>query len=60
MSDLPGFEFFQKIAKIVEETSLPFFRHTLSIDNKDKTGFDPVTIADRKTEIALREFIHQR
>ena len=60
MSDLPGFEFFQKIAKIVEETSLPFFRHTLSIDNKDKSGFDPVTIADRKTEIALREFIHQQ
>ncbi|WP_370541005.1 histidinol-phosphatase [Bartonella sp. B10834G3] len=59
MTNLPGFDFFEKLAQIAADTSLPFFRHSLSIDNKDKEGFDPVTIADRKTEIALREFIHQ-
>lgn len=58
MSNLPGFEFFKQLAQIIENTSLPFFRHPISIDNKEKAGFDPVTIADRETEIALREFIH--
>lgn len=59
MSNVPGFEFFKKLSDIVEHTSLPFFRHPLSIDNKDLNGFDPVTIADRETEIALREYIHR-
>lgn len=59
MNNLPGFEFFKQLAQIIEDTSLPFFRHSLSIDNKEKNGFDPVTIADRETEIALREYIHQ-
>ena len=59
MSNVPGFEFFKKLADIVKNTSLPLFRHPLSIDNKDLNGFDPVTIADRETEIALREYIHR-
>lgn len=59
MYNLPGFEFFKKLSEIIEDTSLPFFRHPISIDNKDTKVFDPVTIADRETEIALREFIHR-
>ncbi|WP_297322181.1 inositol monophosphatase family protein [uncultured Bartonella sp.] len=60
MDNLPDFDFFEKLARIIADTSLPFFRHKLLVDNKDETGFDPVTIADRKTEIALREAIHEK
>lgn len=61
MTNLPSFDFFKKLAQIIEDTSLPFFRHKLLIDNKDQKGFDPVTVADREIEIALRAAIqHER
>ncbi len=39
---------------------LPHFRQPLQIDNKlDETGFDPVTVADRNAELAIRQLIRQ-
>ena len=35
----------------------PYFRTPLSVDNKLSTGFDPVTIADRASETAMREVL---
>lgn len=59
MGVLPDFNFFEKLAHAARDTSIPYFRHVLSIDNKEEDGFDPVTIADRETELVLREIIHQ-
>ena len=40
---------------------LPFFRQTLSVENKlANQGFDPVTQADRDAELAIRALIAQR
>ena len=39
---------------------LPLFRTGLSSDNKDATGFDPVTQADRAAEAAMREVLAKR
>ncbi|MEL7099576.1 MAG: histidinol-phosphatase [Pseudomonadota bacterium] len=37
---------------------LPYFRAAgLATDNKDVDGFDPVTAADRKAELAMREIL---
>lgn len=57
MTTLPDFSFFKKLADAAKAATLPHFRHVLSIDNKEKSGFDPVTNADRETEIRLREII---
>src|SRR5258708_15119787 len=39
------------------ETILPFFRTSLSIDNKSASDFDPVTEADRAAEAVMRRLI---
>ena len=36
---------------------LPLFRTGLASDNKEATGFDPVTQADRAAELAMREVL---
>lgn len=36
---------------------LPLFRTGISSDNKDATGFDPVTEADRAAELAMRDVL---
>lgn len=41
------------------EKTLPLFRTGLAIDNKLKTGFDPVTEADKGAETAIRAVIAQ-
>lgn len=56
----PDLPFFQELADIAAQTSLPFFRSALSVENKLATGFDPVTIADKKTEENLRMAISRR
>lgn len=50
--------FFMELAALAAQASLPFFRQPIVVDNKDVSGFDPVTMADRKTEEMLRQFIH--
>lgn len=54
-------EFFRHLAEVAARETLPRFRAPLAIDNKDRAGgYDPVTIADRATEAALRAAIAAR
>ena len=50
--------FIGRLATSSGETILPFFRTSLSIDNKSNTlDFDPVTEADRAAEAVMRRLI---
>lgn len=50
--------FIDRLATVSGETILPFFRTTLSVDNKGPAlNFDPVTEADRAAEAAMRRLI---
>lgn len=44
-------------AKVAAKETLPLFRSKLKIDNKFAAGFDPVTIADKEAEKAIRNII---
>jgi histidinol phosphatase-like enzyme (inositol monophosphatase family) len=48
---------FLNIAAAAAAASLPHFRTPLSVSNKLAEGFDPVTVADTATEIAIRQVI---
>jgi myo-inositol-1(or 4)-monophosphatase len=39
---------------------LPNFRVPVAIENKDNSGFDPVTVADRESEARMRQMIELR
>ena len=53
--------FAHDLAAAAGEAILPHFRSPLSVENKaDPGNFDPVTIADRTAEEAMRELIRQR
>ncbi len=50
--------FAEKLADAAGKTILPFFRGEGSVaDNKATSGFDPVTIADKAAEQAIRDII---
>ncbi len=50
--------FVDDLATVSGETIMPFFRTSLSVDNKSASGgFDPVTAADRAAESAMRAMI---
>src|ERR1043166_2675878 len=49
--------FIGRLATASGETILPFFRTSLSIDNKSASDFDPVTEADRAAEAVMRRLI---
>jgi len=52
--------FVDELATVSGETILPFFRTSLSVDNKaGQHGFDPVTAADRAAETAMRSLIRR-
>jgi len=52
--------FVDQLATVSGDAILPFFRTTLSIDNKHRAGgFDPVTAADRAAEAAMRTLIRR-
>jgi len=52
--------FIDELATISGEAIRPFFRTTLSIEDKNRGGaFDPVTAADRAAELAMRTLIRQ-
>lgn len=53
------FAFFEEIASASAETTLPYFRQSIAIDNKLETGFDPVTEADKSAERAIRALIER-
>jgi len=50
-------DFFLQLAAIARRESLPYFRQPVTVANKDKDRFDPVTVADIKTEQGLRAHI---
>jgi len=49
--------FIGRLATASGETILPFFRTSLSVDNKSSQDFDPVTEADRAAEAVMRRLI---
>ena len=50
-----------EMADAARAAILPFFRQMdLTADNKDASGFDPVTEADRDGEMAMREILQLR
>jgi myo-inositol-1(or 4)-monophosphatase len=51
--------FIGRLATASGETILPFFRTSLSVDNKNTQDFDPVTEADRAAEAVMRRLIKQ-
>jgi len=51
--------FVDELARVSGETILPFFRTSLSVENKKAGGFDPVTAADRAAENAMRALIRK-
>jgi fructose-1,6-bisphosphatase/inositol monophosphatase family enzyme len=53
-----GAAFFHKIAEAAAAETLPRFRQQGAISNKLKSGFDPVTEADREAEKAIRAVIN--
>jgi len=63
MTDLPA-EFLDvahQLADAAGDAILPYFRSTgLETDNKAAAGFDPVTVADRAAEKAMRDILAQR
>ncbi|MEJ1991194.1 MAG: histidinol-phosphatase [Maritimibacter sp.] len=47
-----------KLADVAREATLRHFRVSgLAADNKDSEGFDPVTVADREAEAAMRKVL---
>ncbi len=50
-------EFFARLADAAAAAVLPHFRTALAVESKGTAGFDPVTIADRAAERAMRELI---
>jgi myo-inositol-1(or 4)-monophosphatase len=51
--------FVDKLATASGERILPFFRTSLTVDNKNLSGFDPVTAADRAAEDTMRGLIRK-
>lgn len=60
-ADLRSFlAFIDELAEAARAALLPFFRQSLSVENKAQKGFDPVTEADRAAESAMRALIATR
>mgnify|MGYP000857505336 FL=1 len=61
---LPDIAFLHELADAADQQTLPRFRSSenLAISTKPKEGFrfDPVTLADREAEKAMRDLIAQR
>ncbi len=49
-----------ELADAARRIILPYFRTPLQADNKDPAAFDPVTIADREAEQAMRAILATR
>ena len=52
--------FLHELCDLADAETLPRFRQGMEIDNKLDAGFDPVTIADREAEAAIRRAIMER
>ncbi len=49
--------FADRLADAAGAAILPHFRSRLSVENKEAAAFDPVTVADRAAEVAIRELV---
>jgi myo-inositol-1(or 4)-monophosphatase len=56
---LPDVTFMQRLAAAAAAETLPLFRSSAFVDNKQDGGFDPVTAADRDAEAAIRAVIEE-
>ena len=60
-ADLSGLlQFVDELADTAANSIMPHFRATLSVESKGTSGFDPVTIADRAAETAMRRLINEK
>lgn len=57
MTDSALLPFLDRLADAASESIMPHFRALDSVDNKASSGFDPVTVADRAAEAAMRALI---
>ena len=57
MPDEETIAFAQRLADAAGAVIRPYFRQRLEIIDKGKTAFDPVTVADREAEAAMRALI---
>lgn len=57
MNSVPSLAFLDVLADAASAAILPLFRTRLSIEDKGGAGFDPVTLADRNAEAAMRKLI---
>src|SRR5262245_32945528 len=57
MDTVPPHSFLDALADVAAAAILPLFRTRLSIEDKGGAGFDPVTLADRNAEAAMRKLI---
>jgi len=60
MTDSELLPFLDRLADAASESIMPHFRALDSVENKASSGFDPVTIADRAAEAAIRRLIVER
>lgn len=59
MTDFSAFPaFLDRLADAASEAIMPHFRAEAAVDNKSDSHFDPVTIADRNAEAAMRRLIN--
>ncbi len=59
-TDLAGLPaFVDRLADVASDSIMPHFRAAPSIESKGELGFDPVTVADRNAETAMRRLINQ-
>lgn len=56
---LPDVTFMQRLAAAAAAETLPLFRSSALVENKQDGGFDPVTAADRDAEEAIRALIEE-
>ena len=56
---LPDVTFMQRLAAAAAAETLPLFRSSAFVENKQDGGFDPVTAADRDAEAAIRALIEE-
>ncbi|GAA0776908.1 histidinol-phosphatase [Roseibium denhamense] len=52
-------QFLEQLADAAGAAIMPHFRQGSAIDNKLEKGFDPVTIADKNGELAMRDLINR-
>ena len=59
MTDLAALPaFLDRLADAASDSIMPHFRAAARVENKETTRFDPVTIADRAAEQAMRKLIN--